>query len=174
MAMCCQSNSTFLIFAVIVVWWWPCRRYKQFLTESFFYIYLRKWTIYYLMLSRSRYAARVSAYTPFWLRSTSPAPCGSVQNGATQTWNGAYEVSQTNLVASPFGLLTTVLLLSAVVCGNALEETTNCIVTWHISPDLCVPPYSLFTLSGPTTWRLGFMLISVTLLHTMHWNDGHW
>jgi len=26
MATCCQSNSTFLIFAVLVVWWRPCRR----------------------------------------------------------------------------------------------------------------------------------------------------
>jgi len=26
MAMCCQSNSTFLIFAFLVVWCSPCRR----------------------------------------------------------------------------------------------------------------------------------------------------
>jgi len=26
MATCCQSNSTFLIFAVLVVWCRPCRR----------------------------------------------------------------------------------------------------------------------------------------------------
>jgi len=41
MAMCCQSNSTFLIFAVILVWFWPCRRYNEFyLNWTFSYIYM--------------------------------------------------------------------------------------------------------------------------------------
>jgi len=30
MLMCCQGNSTFLIFAVLAVWHRPCRRYRLF------------------------------------------------------------------------------------------------------------------------------------------------
>jgi len=30
MAICCQSNSTLLIFVVLVMWWRPCRRYRLF------------------------------------------------------------------------------------------------------------------------------------------------
>jgi len=39
MVMCCQSNSNFLIFAVLIVWCRPCRRYRLFYAGSFVFTF---------------------------------------------------------------------------------------------------------------------------------------